>query len=186
MGGELICGVDEAGRGPLAGPVTAAAVILPDEFPFELLADSKSLSPSKRELAAGIIRSRSVAWAAGWTWPGEIDRINIHYATLLAMERAVRGLAVQPSLVLVDGLFTPNVGIRSAAIVKGDSTVHQIMAASIIAKTLRDAWMVRYARVAPGYGFERHKGYPTKEHRKKIEELGISAIHRRSFRLTSS
>jgi ribonuclease HII len=181
---ELVCGVDEAGRGPLAGPVTAAAVILAEVFPFELLADSKALSPSQRERASRVIRSQAVAWAVGWAWPEEIDRINIHRATLLAMERAVRGLSLKPCLLLVDGLFTPNVDIRRSAVVKGDATIPQIMAASIIAKTLRDAWMERYSAIEPEYGFERHKGYPTREHRRKIEALGMCAIHRRSFRLT--
>jgi ribonuclease HII len=102
------------------------------------------------------------------------------------MERAVRNLSIRPHLILVDGLFTPNVDIERKAIVKGDATVPQIMAASIMAKTLRDGWMTRYAAIEPGYGFERHKGYPTKEHRKRIEELGMCAIHRKSFRLTSS
>jgi ribonuclease HII len=186
VGEELVCGVDEAGRGPLAGPVTAAAVILSKDFPCEILADSKALSPSKRERAARVIRSRAIEWSAGWAWPEEIDRINIHHATLLAMQRAVQWLTIRPDLVLVDGLFTPKVGIRTSAIVRGDTSVPQIMAASIIAKTLRDAWMKRYAEIEPGYGFERHKGYPTVEHRKKIHELGPSAIHRRSFRLISS
>ncbi len=183
---ELVCGVDEAGRGPLAGPVTAAAVILPEGFPLEFLADSKALTPACRGRFACVIRSRAVAISVGWAWPEEIDRLNIHRATLLAMTRAVRGLSRKPTLLLVDGLFTPNVGISARAIVKGDATVPQIMAASIIAKTSRDAWMERYARIEPAYGFERHKGYPTREHRGCIEAYGISPIHRRSFRLTSS
>ncbi len=186
MSAEVICGIDEAGRGPLAGPVTAAAVILPGDFPCEILADSKALSPKSRAGAAEVIISRAVSWAVGWAWPEEIDRINIHHATLLAMERAVLGLGIRPDLMLVDGLFTPEVGIRGEAVVRGDATVPQIMAASIIAKTRRDAWMERYALLDPGYGFEKHKGYPTKEHRKRIRELGPCSIHRRSFRLISS
>jgi ribonuclease HII len=186
VGKERICGIDEAGRGPLAGPVTAAAVILPEDFPIGILADSKTLSPSQRLAAAAVIRSRAVSWAAGWAWPEEIDRINIHRATLLAMQRAVRGLTVRPSRLLVDGLFTPDVDMDKTAIVKGDATIPEIMAASIMAKTLRDGWMIRYAGKVPGYGFERHKGYPTKEHREKIRVLGVCPIHRRSFRLLPS
>ncbi len=181
----LVCGVDEAGRGPLAGPVTAGAVILPAGFPLEVLADSKALRPEARLRAAVLIRARA-AWSVGWAWPEEIDKLNIHNATLLAMRRAVRGLQTKPDLLLVDGLFTPNLEIPRTAIVKGDATVPQIMAASIIAKTARDAWMERYARIEPGYGFERHKGYPTKEHRRLLASLGASAIHRKSFRFTSS
>jgi ribonuclease HII len=179
----LVCGVDEAGRGPLAGPVTAGAVILPGSFPLEVLADSKALSAPARRQAAVLIRERA-AWSVGWAWPEEIDRLNIHGATLLAMSRAVRGLPMRPDVLLVDGLFTPNLEIPRKAIVRGDATVPQIMAASIIAKTARDAWMERYARIEPGYGFDRHKGYPTKEHRRLLSALGASAIHRKSFRFT--
>jgi ribonuclease HII len=186
VGKELLCGVDEAGRGPLAGPLTAAAVILPDDFPREILADSKALSPERRAAAAGVIRARAVAWAVGWAWPEEIDRINIHKATLLAMRRAVLGLSIKPMRLVVDGLFTPDVDIVRTAVVKGDATVPEIMAASIMAKTIRDGWMVRYSEKQPGYGFDRHKGYPTKEHRQKIRELGPCPIHRLSFRLFPS
>jgi ribonuclease HII len=181
-----VCGVDEAGRGPLAGPVVAAAVILPRDFPVGILADSKALSAAQRDRAAAVIRARATAWAVGWAWPEEIDRINIHAATLLAMGRAVRGLGVVPDSVLVDGLFVPHVCSPCTAIVSGDAKVHQIMAASIIAKTTRDRWMERYARIEQLYGFDRHKGYPTEEHRARIREHGACAIHRRSFRLTSS
>jgi ribonuclease HII len=181
-----VCGVDEAGRGPLAGPVVAAAVILPRDFPMEILGDSKALSASRRDSAAAVIRARATAWAVGWAWPEEIDRINILEATLLAMGRAVRGLGIAPDSVLVDGLFVPNVNAPCTAIVSGDATVHQIMAASIIAKTTRDRWMERYARIEPDYGFDRHKGYPTEEHRARILQHGVCPIHRRSFRLTSS
>jgi ribonuclease HII len=180
----LVCGVDEAGRGPLAGPVTAGAVILPSSFPLELLADSKALRPAARLSAAAVIR-RLALWSLGWAWPEEIDRLNIHRASLLAMSRAVRGLPVRPGLLLVDGLFTPNLDIPRNAIVRGDATVPQIMAASIIAKTARDTWMERYSRIEPGYGFDRHKGYPTREHRRLLAALGASPIHRKSFRFTS-
>jgi ribonuclease HII len=127
-----------------------------------------------------------VAWALGWATHDEIDALNIHRATLLAMRRAVESLAVRPRLVLVDGLFTPQTGIPSTAIVKGDAKVPQIMAASILAKTARDAWMEEYARVEPAYGFERHKGYPTAEHRRMVRTIGPSRIQRRSFRLSPS
>lgn len=180
---EIVCGIDEAGRGPLAGPVTAAAVILGPEFPVGLLADSKVLPPARREAAARLIRDRAIAWALGWAPAEEIDRLNIHRATLLAMRRAVDGLSVRPTLLLVDGLFVPDAGVPGRAVVRGDATVPEIMAASILAKTARDAWMTEYARREPGYGFERHKGYPTRGHRDAIARLGPCAIHRRSFRL---
>jgi ribonuclease HII len=176
--------VDEAGRGPLAGPVTAAAVILPPDFPASLLADSKALSARRRAAAAGVIREKAVAWCVGWATHEEIDELNIHRATLLAMARAVRGLAIRPGRVLVDGLHCPDTGIPSVAIVKGDATVPAIMAASILAKTSRDAWMEGYARIEPAYGFDRHKGYPTAEHRTLVLRLGPSRIHRRSFRVS--
>jgi len=180
---EIVCGVDEAGRGPLAGPVTAAAVVLPPDFPGGFLADSKVLSPSRREAAALVIRERATAWAVGWATAGEIDRLNIHHATLLAMRRAVEGLGVRPTQLLVDGLFVPDAGVPGRAVVRGDATVPEIMAASILAKTARDAWMTDYAVREPGYGFEKHKGYPTAEHRAAIARLGPCPIHRRSFRL---
>jgi ribonuclease HII len=179
----IVCGIDEAGRGPLAGPVTAAAVVLPPDFPTGILADSKALSPSRREAAAEVIRERATAWALGWATAAEIDSLNIHHATLLAMRRAVEGLAQKPSLLLVDGLYVPDVGVPGRAIVRGDTTVPEIMAASILAKTARDAWMAEYAKSEPGYGFEKHKGYPTAGHRAALERLGPCAIHRRSFRL---
>jgi ribonuclease HII len=182
---EIVCGIDEAGRGPLAGPVTAAAVILPPGFPTGVLADSKVLSAARREESLVVIRDRATAWAVGWASPEEIDRMNIHHATLLAMRRAVEGLAVRPTLLLVDGLFVPDAGVPGRAVVHGDAVVPEIMAASILAKTTRDAWMTEYAKREPGYGFERHKGYPTLEHRAAIERFGPCAIHRRSFRLLS-
>ncbi len=183
--GELVCGVDEAGRGPLAGPVTAAAVILPAEFPHGLLADSKALSAGQRARAAEAIREKAVAWCVGWATHEEIDELDIHRATLLAMSRAVRGLAVRPAKILVDGLHCPDTGIPSQAVVKGDATVHAIMAASILAKTARDTWMAGYARFEPAYRFERHKGYPTPEHRRLVLQLGPSRIQRKSFRVSS-
>ncbi len=184
MNGNLVCGVDEAGRGPLAGPVTAAAVILPRGFPRDILDDSKALSPDDRREASAVIRSRAVAWSLGWASNVEIDTINILRATLLAMKRAVHALTVRPTTLLVDGLYCPECGIAGSAIVKGDATVAQIMAASILAKTARDAWMEEYARLEPAYGFERHKGYPTAEHRGAVLALGPSRIQRLSFRVT--
>jgi ribonuclease HII len=181
---ETICGIDEAGRGPLAGPVVAAAVILPPDFPLHLLADSKALSAARRETAERAIREQAVAWASGWAWPEEIDRYNIHCATLFAMARALRALPTVPDTVLVDGLFTPLSTIPCRAIVRGDSLIPEIMAASIIAKTMRDRWMVRYSRIEPAYRFEVHKGYPTREHRELVKRLGFSAIQRRSFRIS--
>ncbi len=181
----LLCGIDEAGRGPLAGPVTAAAVILPPEFPIEILDDSKKLTAARREKAALLIRGRAVAWATGWAWPGEIDRLNIHQATLLAMQRAVYALPTAPDGILVDGLYVPNVPFPGRAIVGGDGLEPAIMAASILAKTARDRWMVRYARIEPAWRFEEHKGYPTPRHRELLRRLGPSPIHRLSFRPVS-
>lgn len=178
---ELICGIDEAGRGPLAGPVTAAAVILPARFPFDLLGDSKRLTERQRDRAAQAIRDGAVAWAVGWASPEEIDRLNILQASLLAMRRAWEGLSVQPSLVLVDGPFIPPIDAPCRAIVRGDTYLRPIQAASIIAKTERDRWMVEYAKRDGRYGFERHKGYPTAEHRRLCRVYGLSPIHRRSF-----
>ncbi|MGA2977121.1 MAG: ribonuclease HII [Spirochaetia bacterium] len=182
---QIRCGVDEAGRGPLAGPVTAAAVILPSRFPSEILADSKVLSAKRRRDAAVIIREQSLAWGIGWASHEEIDNLNIHRASLLAMARAVQSLSIRPDCLLVDGLFCPDCGIPCTAIVKGDAAVPEIMAASILAKTARDAWMEEYALKEPAYRFEKHKGYPTAEHRRIILALGPSAIHRKSFRVTA-
>ena len=181
----LICGLDEAGRGPLAGPVTAAAVILPPDFPTAILADSKALSAARRRAAAAVIREHAIAWGIGWASHEEIDTLNIHNATLLAMKRAVEVLETRPDSLVVDGLFCPACGIPARAIVKGDATVPCIMAASILAKTARDAWMEEYARQEPGYRFEKHKGYPTAEHRRLVLALGPSRIQRKSFRVSS-
>jgi ribonuclease HII len=181
---ELVCGVDEAGRGPIAGPVTAAAVILPPGFPVQLLADSKALSRARRLAAAAVVRDKAVAWSVGWATHEEIDELNIHRATLLAMARAIDGLTVSPDRVLVDGLHCPPTRFPCAAIVKGDATVPQIMAASILAKTSRDAWMEGYARIEPAYGFQKHKGYPTAEHRALVLRIGPSRIQRRTFRVS--
>ncbi|MBI5007198.1 MAG: ribonuclease HII [Nitrosomonadales bacterium] len=178
----LICGVDEAGRGPLAGPVSAAAVILDAARPIEGLADSKKLSERQRDALAPIIRERALAWAVATASVEEIDRLNILQATLLAMKRAVEGLQVQPQQVLVDGLYCPHTGIPSEAIVKGDSKVAAISAASILAKTARDELMLGLHEQYPQYGFDGHKGYPTAAHLAALREHGVSDVHRRSFR----
>lgn len=178
----LICGVDEAGRGPLAGPVSAAAVILDPDYPIVGLADSKKLSERQRDRLAPIIRERAIAWAVAWADVGEIDQLNILQATLLAMRRAVLSLPVRPQQVLVDGLYCPQTGIPSQAIVKGDSKVAAISAASILAKTARDALMLELHIQYPHYGFADHKGYPTAAHLAALREHGVSVVHRKSFR----
>jgi len=182
---EKICGIDEAGRGPLAGPVTAAAVILPIGFDTGLLADSKSLPTAKRESAAKYIMNNA-HWSAGWSWPEEIDTFNIHNATLLAMKRAFCTLDIRADRAVVDGKFTPSISVPCTAVVKGDTSIPAIMAASIIAKVLRDRWMIRYSWIEPEYGFESHKGYPTKMHRAICSEIGLSPIHRKSFKVNPS
>jgi ribonuclease HII len=178
----LICGVDEAGRGPLAGPVSAAAVILDEANPVPGLNDSKKLSERQREKLAPLIRERALAWAVAYASVEEIDRLNILQATLLAMKRAVLALAIPPHLVLVDGLYCPQTGIRSEAIVKGDSKVAAISAASILAKTDRDALMLQLHEQYPHYGLDIHKGYPTAAHLAALRQHGVTEIHRRSFK----
>lgn len=177
----LVCGVDEAGRGPLAGPVYAAAVILDPRHPIEGLADSKKLAPRRREALAIEIRSHATAWAVASASVEEIDSINILQASLLAMQRAVEGLAVTPRQVLVDGLHRPRLAMPVQAIVRGDATVASIAAASILAKVARDAEMLVLHRRHPQYGFDRHKGYPTGAHLRALREHGVSAAHRRTF-----
>ena len=177
----LICGVDEAGRGPLAGPVFAAAVILDENHPITGLADSKKLSEKKREKLAVEIRQHALAWAIGYADVLEIDRINILQASLLAMKRAVENLRLIPAQVLVDGLYCPPLAMPSQAIVKGDGSVAQISAASILAKTARDAVMLELHVRYPQYGFDRHKGYGTAEHLAALRHHGASPVHRVSF-----
>lgn len=177
----LLAGVDEAGRGPLAGPVCAAAVILDPKRPIEGLADSKKLSAKKREALAPLIRERALAWAIAWAEPEEIDRVNILRATMNAMRRAVEGLKVAPDCVWVDGNRLPDLPYPAEAIVKGDAKVPAISAASILAKTARDAKMREYAEQYPEYGFERHAGYGTKEHVAALEKFGPTPIHRKTF-----
>ena len=178
----LICGVDEAGRGPLAGPVCAAAVILDPAQPISGLADSKKISESKREKLAVIIRERALAWAVAYADVEEIDQLNILQATLLAMRRALLTLKVKPTQVLVDGLYCPQTDIPSQAIVKGDSNVAEISAASILAKTARDKLMLDLHQRYPRYDFAKHKGYPTAAHLTALREYGVSEVHRKSFK----
>ncbi len=177
----LVCGVDEAGRGPLAGPVFAACVILRGDDPIAGLADSKVLSHERRERLAVQIRGRAAAWAVASASVEEIDRINILRASLLAMRRAVEQLTMEPDEVLVDGLHCPDVRFPARAIVDGDALVAEISAASILAKTARDALMVEMHALYPDYGFARHKGYPTRQHLEALRRFGVCPIHRRSF-----
>lgn len=177
----LICGLDEAGRGPLAGPVVAAAVILDPARPIPGLNDSKKLSEKKREALAEVIRAEAVAWAVAWATVEEIDAINILQASLLAMERAVAGLAVAPTGALVDGNRCPVLACPVEAVVKGDGSVAPIAAASILAKTYRDREMLRLHEGYPLYGFDRHMGYPTAAHLAALREHGVTVIHRRSY-----
>ena len=179
-GGSIVAGVDEVGRGPLAGDVVAAAVILGDSSPAGLT-DSKALSPRQRERLAETIRSEAVSWSLGRATVAEIDELNILQASLLAMWRAVEGLSVQPSLVLVDGNHLPRWSYEARAIVKGDLIEPAISAASIVAKVTRDGEMVILDDQYPGYGFATHKGYPTKAHLAALASLGVSPAHRRSF-----
>jgi ribonuclease HII len=177
----LLCGVDEAGRGPLAGAVFAAAVVLDPARPVHGLADSKQLDADVREELAGRIKECALAWAIASASVEEIDRINILRASLLAMRRAVEALGMEPEEVCVDGLYTPQIAFKCSAIVKGDSRVPAISAASILAKTARDAEMTLLDRRYPGYGFAQHKGYCTPEHLAALKEHGPCEIHRRSF-----
>jgi ribonuclease HII len=191
----VICGFDEAGRGALAGPVCAAAVILSPDFPIEVLGDSKKLSPLQREKAAGLIYQQAPAWGIGWASAAEIDALNILRASLLAMERAydallcfdAQGLAQRPDLEgIADGSHTPRVSCNCRALVKADASVPEVMAASILAKTARDRMMVRYSWLYPEYGYAKHKGYPTLEHRERLERRGPSPIQRTTFTVKGS
>jgi len=178
---RFIAGVDEVGRGPLCGAVVAAAVILEPGRPIEGLADSKKLSEARREKLFDIIQEQALAWAIGRAEVEEIDRLNILHATMLAMQRAVAGLDPQPNHALVDGNRCPQLPCSSEAVVKGDSKVAAISAASIIAKVTRDREMVEMDRLYPGYGIAAHKGYPTPTHLEALSRLGVTPIHRRSF-----
>ena len=178
----IICGVDEAGRGPLAGPVYAAAVILDESRPIAGLMDSKKLSEKKRDRLALEIKQHASAWAIAEATVEEIDEINILRASLLAMRRAVEALGMRPQEVWVDGLHCPDTGLPSRAIVQGDSSVAAISAASILAKTARDAAMLILHERYPQYGFDGHKGYPTVAHVAALRLHGVSDVHRRTFR----
>ena len=177
----LICGIDEAGRGPLAGPVVAAAVVLHPARPIDGLRDSKQLPAARRERLAETIRATSLSWALGRAEPAEIDRLNILAATLLAMRRALEGLGVRPARALVDGNACPQLPCDCEAVIRGDTFVPSISAASILAKVARDAEMVMLDARWPGYGFAVHKGYPTRMHLAALARLGPSPIHRLSF-----
>jgi ribonuclease HII len=177
----LICGVDEAGRGPLAGPVYAAAVVLDASDPIVGLADSKALSAKRRRMFADAVKARAIDWAVAYASVEEIDRLNILRASLLAMRRAIEQLTVIPTEVLVDGLHCPETPYRIRAVVRGDATVAAISAASILAKTERDAEMLLLHRRFPEYGFDRHKGYPTPGHLEALRRHGVCEVYRRSF-----
>lgn len=177
----LVAGVDEAGRGPLAGPVVAAAVILDPGRPIDGLNDSKRLTARQRDRLDEAIRTRALAWALGRAEVEEIDRLNILRATLLAMQRAVAALDPAPRRVLVDGDRCPRLGCPAQAIVKGDQKVAAIAAASILAKVARDREMAQLDALYPGYGLARHKGYPTRDHVEALRRLGATPAHRRSF-----
>lgn len=203
-GARLVCGLDEAGRGPLAGPVCAAAVVLGPGFPLELLDDSKKLSEKRREEARKAICERALFWEVAWASPAEIDEINILRASLLAMKRAFNALSARvlalrlPDAqaafrgdsaagdspfadIVVDGTFCPDIGGPVRSLVKADALVCEVMAASILAKTARDRMMARWDWIYPGYGYAAHKGYPTRAHREAIGRLGPSPIQRHSF-----
>ena len=182
-----IAGVDEVGRGPLVGDVVTAAVILDPDNPIEGLIDSKKLSEKKREILSKEIKEKALAWSIGRASPEEIDTLNILHATMLAMQRAVQGLNIEPDFVLVDGNRTPSFHggdgqIASQAVVKGDDRVVEISAASIIAKVARDNEMIALDKLHPQYGFAKHKGYPTKVHLEKIIEFGVLDCYRKSFK----
>lgn len=175
----IVAGVDEVGRGPLAGPVVTAAVIL--DGPIDGLDDSKVLTVAKRQQLALTIQEKALCFAYGRAEIEEIAKLNIHHASLLAMKRAIDGLAVTPDKLLVDGAFLPDIAIPSYAIVKGDLLIAEISAASILAKVQRDAEMIELDAVYPGYGFAKHKGYATEQHRNALHKLGPCAIHRKGY-----
>lgn len=180
--GDLLAGVDEVGRGPLAGDVVAAAVILDPAAPIEGLNDSKKLTEKKRERLFDEIKEKALSWSLGRASVAEIDELNILHASLLAMKRAVDSLPVTPEYALIDGNKCPDISVRCEYVVKGDSRVAAISAASILAKVTRDREMVALDQQFPEYGFAGHKGYPTAVHMKALKEHGVTNIHRRSFR----
>ena len=192
VGTPLLCGIDEVGRGPLAGPVTAAAIVIPNRFDRNTLRDSKKLSEQARLRIERTLIDSGAWFRLGWAWPHEIDTVNILNASLLAMTRAWRslwydlsstsGVSESSVEVIVDGIHCPSIAPPCRAVIKGDATVPVVMAASIVAKNARDRWMIRYAERDPRYGFDRHKGYPTADHKQALHIYGPSVIHRRSFR----
>lgn len=177
----LQAGVDEVGMGPLAGPVVAGAVLLDPNRPIEYLKDSKALSAKMREQLASIIRDRALCWALGWASVAEVDELNVLRASHVAMQRACLKLSPAPIMVFVDGNKTPMLPMPCVAVVQGDKRIPQVSAASIIAKVARDEIMVKLDACYPGYGFAQHKGYPTKQHRAALKQLGATPQHRRSF-----
>lgn len=182
--GRIEAGCDEAGRGCLAGPVVAAAVILPPDFQNDLLNDSKQLTERQRDKLRTVIEQEAVAWAVAFVSNEEIDELNILRASILAMHKAVDALQVRPEHLLIDGnRFTPYPGIGHTTIIKGDGTMMSIAAASVLAKTHRDEYMLKMAQTYPGYDWEGNKGYPTKKHRAAIATLGVTPLHRKTFRL---
>ncbi len=178
---KIVAGIDEAGRGPLAGPVVAAAVILPDDFKSDLINDSKKLSPLKREKAFFLIKKNAIDLKVKAVNNLIIDKINILNAALLAMKMAFEKLSVKPEIALIDGNHSPGLDCKEQLIVKGDRKSISVAAASIIAKYIRDKIMLNYAKIFPEYEFEKHKGYPTKRHKELIAKFGLSKIHRKSF-----
>ncbi len=180
---KIIAGIDEAGRGCLAGPVVAACVVLPPKYSLSGLRDSKKLSPKRRIILETKIKEVALSWGISLATPREIDSLNILRASLLAMKRAFLKLNVNPHVVYVDGIYAPSLnGVEIYCVKKGDDKIPQISAASILAKTFRDRLMEKMDKIYPGYGFKIHKGYATKFHREKIKELGPSKIHRRTFK----
>lgn len=178
---HFLCGVDEAGRGPLAGDVYAAAVILPEDCDIQGLDDSKKISEHRREKLFKEIKEKSLCWCIATASVEEIEKYNILKASLLAMKRAVEGLSQQPEYVLVDGNKLPNISIPAECLVKGDAKSASVAAASILAKVARDNYMTEQAKLYPNYAFEKHKGYGTEEHRKRLLQFGKCPIHRPSF-----
>jgi ribonuclease HII len=181
-GADLVAGVDEAGRGPLAGPVVAAVVVLDQELLLTGLNDSKKVSPGRRILLAQEIKMRAVDWAVGVASPRDIEEFNIQEATYRAVKQALKQLSVVPDHLLVDGWAIPGLELPQTPLVKGDCRSAAIAAASLLAKTIRDELMKFYARLYPEYGFEKHKGYPTKEHLEALRRYGPCPLHRRNFR----
>ncbi len=178
----IIAGVDEAGRGPLAGPVVTSAVILPENFNPEIIKDSKKLSPNQREKAFFLIKKNAISLTVTAIPNHIIDKINILNATLLGMRKSIHKLKIKPNIVLIDGNKLPQSNFKEIAIPKGDATSLSIAAASIVAKYIRDKIMDYYAKIFPEYEFDKHKGYPTKQHKLLIKKFGITKIHRRSFK----